>query len=130
MSSALFAQGATDAVARLPDALRVRGRAILAEADSAARSRLIATLLREQQAASLDFVLALLEVDPSSRVRRELGVALARNTKPQVRAILERVVANDVDPDVSIAVLDALQTQEAQAAMNRLTPLLQKRIAA
>jgi tartrate-resistant acid phosphatase type 5 len=134
MSSALFAQqaatGATDAVVRLPDALRVRGRAILAEADSAARARLIIALLREQEAASLDFALALVEVDPSSRVRRDLGVQLARNTKPQVRPILERAIANDVDPEVSIAILDALQTQETQAAIGRLTPLLQKRIAA
>lgn len=134
LSWPLFAEqattGATDAVVRLPDALRVRGRAIVAEADSAERLRLINALFREQEAASLDFVLALVEVDPSSRVRRDIGVQLARNTKPQVRAILERVIANDVDVEVSIAVLDALRTQETQAVMSRLTPLLQKRLAA
>lgn len=134
MSSVVYAQqaatGATDAVARLPEALRVRGRAIVAEPDSAARLRLINALAKEHEAASLDFVLALVEVDPSSRVRRELGVGLARNTKPQVRAVLERAIVSDVDSEVSVALLDALYTQETQAVSSRLTPLLEKRLAA
>ena len=103
----------------LPEALREHGRSILAEPDEAKRADLAETLAERDVLAALDFLLALLQSDPSPVVRAEIVDELESVTDPRIDGALTRRVAEDPDVDVAMSSLELLRARSA-APLRRL----------
>lgn len=112
-------------LATLPMPLRDQGRAILAERDDETRADLAEALAESDALAALDFLLALLDTDPSADVREEIVDALEEVTDERVNPALERRVLSDPDVDIAIAAIELLRAR----AMAPLAQLLEQRLA-
>ena len=104
----------------LPPALRDQGQALLQETDETKRLALVGALAANP--ASLDFLLGVLEEDPSAKVQTAIVERLGRVDRPPVRQALRRRAATDPDPGVAILALERLQDQQAQALQHLLQP--------
>jgi tartrate-resistant acid phosphatase type 5 len=113
-------------LAKLPAALREQGRRILAEPDEQTRADLAETLAETDPVNALDFLLALLDTDPSPDVREQIVDELEDIDDERVGPALERRVA--LDPDADIAIL-AIELLRARATIP-LLQLLERRIEA
>ncbi|MBI3695291.1 MAG: metallophosphoesterase [Acidobacteria bacterium] len=103
----------------LPAALRDKGEALLKEADEMKRLALVAALAGNL-AGSLEFLLGVLDEDPSPRVRTALIERLGRLDREPVRQALWRRATTDPDAGVAILALERLQDQQAQAGQRTL----------
>jgi tartrate-resistant acid phosphatase type 5 len=113
-------------LAKLPPALREKGRLILAEPDEDKRADLAEALADEDALGALDFLLTLLETDPSADVRENIVDELESVDDPRVDPALERRVLVDPDLDLALASLELLRAR-AEAPLMRL---LEQRLAA
>jgi tartrate-resistant acid phosphatase type 5 len=104
--------------------LRDKAQTLLTETDETKRVRL-ATELARQPLTTLDFLLALLNTEPSVRVRYAIVDNLGPNNNPQVKEMLERFAVNDIDANVSGIALERLR----QLRHLEMRDLLTKRIA-
>jgi tartrate-resistant acid phosphatase type 5 len=111
-------------LAKLPPALREQGRLILAEPDEEKRADLAEALAETDPLASLDFLLALLDADPSADVREEIVDALEDVDDERVGPALERRVLTDPDLDIAMASIELLRAR----ATIPLLRLLERRI--
>jgi hypothetical protein len=112
-------------LAKLPPALREHGRAILEERDEDKRADLAETLADTDVIGAMDFLLALLESDPSADVRENIVDELESVDDPRVDPALERRVLHDTDIDIALAALDLLRSR----AEMPLLRLLEQRLA-
>jgi hypothetical protein len=108
-----------DRLAALPPALREQGRRLLAEADEDKRADLAEELAETDALGALDFLLALLETDPSADVRENIVDELEDVSDPRVGPALEKRVLADPDLDIVLASLDLLRAR-AEAPLLRL----------
>lgn len=111
-------------LAKLPVSLREQGRLILAEIDDEKRADLAETLAETDAVAALDFLLALLDSDPSADVREEIVDALEDVGDERVNPALERRVMTDADLDIATTSLELLRAR----AMKPLLHLVEQRL--
>jgi hypothetical protein len=111
---------------KLPPDLRERGRAVLGQKDEAQRARLLRDLAREHGEKTIEFLLAVLSTDSSSRVRSEIVERLARYSDPRVRQALERHAVEDPDPELALLALERLREQQVRELARLLTQRLEK----
>src|SRR5687768_13726340 len=109
---------------KLPPALRQRGELILEQADAPKRARLADDLARSEGRAARDFLLALVEQEPSAQVRLAVLDRLGRIDDAMIIASLERRAASDPDPQVSITAYNRLRTRRT----TELLALFEKRL--
>jgi hypothetical protein len=116
-------------VKMLPLALRAQGQALLDEKDEQKRAGLAGDLADDETAAALNFVLAVLETDPSAAVRREIIDELHDKrevqAEPRFWQALERLAASDADAPTAVMALDKLRVRR----LSELHKLLAKRMA-
>jgi tartrate-resistant acid phosphatase type 5 len=93
----------------LPAALQAKGRALLAEASESRRTELTEALMEAAPADSLEFAIALLAVEKSTRVRAEIVDELEDISDPRTEPVLERVVTTDPDPAIALDALSILR---------------------
>jgi 3',5'-cyclic AMP phosphodiesterase CpdA len=110
---------ADERLAKLPAALRERGRRILAETDEEKRADLAEELAETDALGALDFLLALLDSDPSADVREEIVDELEDVPDPRVGPALEKRVLADPDIDIALASLELLRAR-AEAPLLKL----------
>jgi hypothetical protein len=115
---------ADDPLGTLPPALREQGRGVLAERDDRKRADLAEALAETDRAATLEFMLALLEADPSPIVRTQVIDELEGRTGENVRRGLERAVEHDPDPGVAVEALELLRVQTTELLLARLNARL------
>ena len=111
---------------KLPVSLREEGRRILAEPDEDRRANLAEALADKDAVAALDFLLALLDTDPSADVREDIVDQLEGVDDPRVDPALERRVLVDADPDIVLLSLELLRARHTRPLMR----LLEQRLAA
>jgi hypothetical protein len=111
---------------KLPAALREDGRRILAEPDEDRRADLAESLAEKDAIGALDFLLALLDSDPSADVRENVVDELEGIDDPRIDVALERRVLVDPDPDIVLASLELMRARRAWPLMR----LLEQRLAA
>jgi hypothetical protein len=111
-------------LATLPESLRDRGRAILAAVDEEERGDLAEALAEDDAVAALDFLLALLDSDPSADVREEIVDSLEEVADDRVTSALERRLLTDADIDIALMSLDLLRAR----AVRPLLGLLEERL--
>jgi hypothetical protein len=111
--------GADERLAKLPPTLREHGRRILAETDEDRRADLVEELAETDALGALDFLLALLESDPSADVREDIVDELEEVPDPRVDPALERRVLADPDLEIALASLELLRAR-AEAPLLRL----------
>ncbi|HEV8484002.1 MAG TPA: metallophosphoesterase [Blastocatellia bacterium] len=104
--------------------LRAKGQELIGESDEVKRAKLATDLARADAAGAMEFLLAVLSVDPSARVRLVIIDNLGRLSNPRVREALERHTATD--PDVGVARL-ALERLRGQRSLE-MRELLRRRI--
>jgi hypothetical protein len=112
-------------LAKLPPVLREHGRAILVEADEDKRADLAESLADKDVIGAMDFLLALLETDPSADVRENIVDELESVDDPRVNPALERRVLHDTEIDIALAALDLLRSRAEMPLMR----LLEQRLA-
>ncbi|MGH9373610.1 MAG: metallophosphoesterase [Vicinamibacterales bacterium] len=113
-------------LAKLPVPLREKGRLILAEADEDTRADLAESLAEEDAIGALDFLLTLLDTDPSADVRENIVDELEQVDDPRVDPALARRVLVDADLDIALASLEILRARAASPLMR----LLEERLSA
>jgi tartrate-resistant acid phosphatase type 5 len=117
-------QGATAAddprLSKLPPPLREQGRLILAAPDEDTRADLVESLAEKDALGALDFLLALLDTDPSADVRENIVDELENVIDPRVDPALQRRVLVDPDLDIALASLDLLRARAAGPLMRLL----------
>ena len=111
-------------LAKLPEALREQGRRVLAEGDDEKRADLAEALAETDPLGALDFLLALLEADPSAEVREQIVDELEDVDDDRVGAALARRVLADPDVDIAIAAMELLRAR----ATLPLLRLLERRL--
>jgi tartrate-resistant acid phosphatase type 5 len=109
---------------KLPPALREQGLALINQGDERKRADMAEKLAEAHAAAAIDFLLVVLETDPSARVRETIIDELGGYPHPQVRQALVRRAATDADVAVSVLALDKLRVQDTKA----LSLLLEQRM--
>jgi hypothetical protein len=107
-------------LAKLPPGLRAQGRLILAEPDEDKRADLVEALAEQEVIGALDFLLALLDEDPSAAVREDIIDELEEVTDPRIGPALERRVRADPDLDIAMASLELLRARAAQPLLRLL----------
>ncbi len=112
-------------LAKLPPPLRDQGRLLLAEPDEDTRADLAEALAEKDAIGSLDFLLALLETDPSADVRENIVDELEALDDPRVNPALERRVLVDPDLDISLAALELLRARATMPLMRLLEQRLE-----
>lgn len=115
---------ADDRLAKLPPALREQGRRILAEPDEDKRADLAEELAESDATGALDFLLALLDTDPSADVRENIVDELEGVSDPRVDPALEKRVLADPDLEIALASLELLRAR----AETPLLTLLEQRL--
>jgi tartrate-resistant acid phosphatase type 5 len=113
-------------LAKLPPGLREKGRQILAAADEDMRADLAEALADQHAIDALDFLLTLLDTDPSADVRENIVDELESVDDPRVDPALERRVLVDPDLDLALASLELMRAR-AEAPLMRL---LERRLTA
>jgi tartrate-resistant acid phosphatase type 5 len=101
----------------LPAELQERGAEILGEKDDDQRAKLAGALAEDRPSQAKVFLIALLERDPSRKVRLAIIEDLGSHSDPIVRRALERHAASD--PDVDVAILSVERLRETSAADQR-----------
>ncbi len=109
---------------KLPAELRPQGEAILEQADAPQRAKLADALARTHGRAARDFLLALVEQEPSAQVRQAVLDRLGRIDDAMIVASLERRAASDPDPQVAIAAYNRLRIRRT----SDLLALFEKRM--
>jgi hypothetical protein len=99
---------------KLPPELRDQGLALLNQGSEAERVRLVTSLLRAGAAKTMEFLLAVLESEPSAVVRGTIIGRLGQYSHPQVRLALQRHAAADPDAATAILALERLRGQQMQ----------------
>jgi len=112
-------------LAKLPAVLRDSGQAVLGETDEGKRAALVVQLIRKDTAGALQFVLGVLEEDPSARVRHLIVDRVGGFDHARVRRALERRVSGDPDIGVAILALEKLRSQRLQPVRQLLERRLQ-----
>ena len=115
---------ADERLAKLPPALREQGRRILAEPDEDRRADLVEELAETDAVGALDFLLALLDTDPSADVREDIVDELEEVVDPRVGPALEKRLLLDPDLDIALASLELLRAR----AETPLLRLLERRL--
>jgi hypothetical protein len=110
---------------KLTPALADQARALLAETDERKRAQLTTALIRRDSNGVLDFVLAVLAVEPSPAVRLAIVDSLGRNTNPKMREALSKLAASDADVRVSLLALERLRVQLIQEGRDLLNKRLE-----
>jgi tartrate-resistant acid phosphatase type 5 len=105
---------------KLPPALRDRGRLILAEPDEDTRADLVEALADDDALGALDFLLTVLDTDPSADVRENIVDELEEVDDPRVDPALERRVLVDSDLDIALASLELLRGRATLPLMRLL----------
>ena len=103
-------------LAKLPAPLREKGRLILAEPDEDKRADLAESLAEEDPIGALDFLLTLLDTDPSADVRENIVDELEEVDDPRVDPALARRVLVDADLDIALASLEPVARERASPA--------------
>ncbi len=124
LQSASQTTTAESQLSKLPSELREKGRQLLNQSEELRRANLVKELFRTDRAATIEFLLAVLETDPSARVRAAILDEVKRFPHPQVRQALERHAASDADAKVAIMALETLRYQDNFA----LAGLLKQRL--
>ncbi len=78
------------------------------------RARLADDLARVDPAATMEFLLALLDTESSPLVRQRIVDRLGRHAHARVREALERVATSDPDVSVSLVALERLRVQRTE----------------
>ena len=102
---------------KLPAPLRDQGRLVLIEPDEDKRADLVEVLAEKDAVGALDFLLALLESDPSADVRENIVDELEEVDDPRVNPALERRVLVDSDLDIALAALELLRARSTRPLM-------------
>ena len=110
---------------KLPPELREQGKALFDQTDEAARANLARELARNAPAA-MEFLLSVLAVDPSSRVRGEIIDRLGRYSHPRVREALKHQIVADPDTSLALKALDQLRVQETRELSKFLDQRIEK----
>jgi hypothetical protein len=87
----------------LPPGLRGAGSAVVGQADERARAKFVGELAEERPADSMDFLIALLEVEKSPSVRAEIVDRLGAYPHPKVLRALKRRMEADVEASDEVA---------------------------
>lgn len=107
-----------------------QGRAILDEQDGNQRTDLIEELIEAKGVVALDFLLALLEKDPSPKVRAaivdQLGEELEGNPAPKFEKALSQAATGDPNVEVGLHALEELRSRRNQTVVALLRQRLQK----
>lgn len=101
--SAYSAPASVELLGALPAELRGAGSALLGETDERGRARLVEALAEAHPAGSLDFLIALLEQEPSAFVRAEIVSGLGAHRHPKVVQALERRLEASVEASDRVA---------------------------
>jgi hypothetical protein len=118
--------GTEDArLTKLPPHLRDQGRLILSEPDEDKRADLAESLAEKDPIGALDFLLALLDSDPSADVRENIVDELEEVDDPRVDPALRRRVLIDADVDIALAALDLLRARASSPLMRLLEQRLE-----
>ncbi len=113
-----------DLVNELPPELHDLGSRILSEQDAGMREDLVEELAKSDRAGSLDFLLSLLELDPSADVREEIISELENFHHPRFRQALRMIAATDQDLEIALEALEILRLQQT----DDLIRLLERRL--
>ena len=97
-------------LAKVPPALREKAAAVLQESDEAKRLLLVRDL-----GLAPDFLLTVLDQEPSASIRREILSRIGRINTPLVHQMLERLITSDPDASVSVLALEQLRAQQSQS---------------
>lgn len=100
---AAAADSSGELLSGLPPALREAGSVVVGEADERARAKFAGVLADERPADSMDFLIALLEVERSAGVRAEIVNRLGAHRHPKVRGALERRLERAVEASDEVA---------------------------
>jgi hypothetical protein len=121
----LPAYGETAAlVAKLPADLQETGAALLKEPAETKRAVYADTLGKKNPPGTRDFLLKVLETEPSPRVRRAILDRVVRVPNADVMQALARHAASDPDPEIAIFALDRYRYER----MLETRRLLRKRL--
>jgi hypothetical protein len=112
-------------VLQLPEPLREQGSALIREPNDRARAELADGLGKSNPAGTRDFLLAILENEPSARVRRAILDRVMRVPNEAVMQALARHASSDPDAEVAIFALDRYRYER----MLETRRLLQQRLA-
>jgi tartrate-resistant acid phosphatase type 5 len=112
-------------LSKLPLPLREHGRTILEEPDEDKRADLAESLADKDVIGALDFLLAVLDSDPSADVRENIVDELESVDDPRVNPALERRLLHDTEVDIALAALDLLRSRAEMPLMR----LLERRLA-
>ena len=110
---------------KLPAQLRDQGRLVLIEPDEDTRADLAESLAEKDPIGALDFLLALLDTDPSADVRENIVDELEEVDDPRVEPALRRRVLVDADVDIALAALDLLRARASAPLMRLLEQRLE-----
>ena len=122
--SAVSVSAGESRIGTLPAALQEEGRALLLEQDEKARAIKADTLGKKDPAGTRDFLLAVLESEPSARVRRAILDRVMRVINPAVMDALARHASSDPDAEVAIFALDRYRYEK----MIEVRKLLDRRL--
>ena len=111
-------------LSKLPPTLRDQGLALLTQSDNKLRARLADDLARKDPEAAMDFLLSVLEADPSPEVRAAVVDRLGRYPDPKIQLALRRCVLSDPATRVVLVAIERLRVQQNQ----ELAQLLKRRI--
>jgi hypothetical protein len=121
-ASALSAQETL--ASKLPPALREQGQAILDEKNDQRRAGLASDLARKDPAATMEFLLAVLETDRAAVVRAAIIDRIGSMSHTQVKQALARIASSDADAGVAVRALERLRGLQ----MRELGRLLAQRL--
>ncbi|MCI0622017.1 MAG: metallophosphoesterase [Acidobacteria bacterium] len=99
---------------KLAPQLRDRGAELLNQSDEKSRARLAGNLARIDPAATMEFLLAVLDTETSPLVRQRIVDRLGRHSHARIREALERFATSDPDATVSLAALEGLRMQRTE----------------
>ena len=112
-------------LARLPAGFRVEGDSLLAEPDAAMRATRVADLVDGDDESTTEFLVALLEVEPSPTVRIAILNEIGGDAHPLARPAVERRATMDPAASVAIYALEELRAEHQRT----LQDVLEKRLA-
>jgi tartrate-resistant acid phosphatase type 5 len=111
-------------VASLPEALRPEGTRLLSEKDERERARMAGAFAQANLKLAADFLVALLESDPSVSVRLAV-VNRLRSRDPKYVAALEARAVSDSDAGVALAALERLRANRMEELLGKLETRLE-----
>ena len=121
---AIVAPGVERLAGKLPDALRQQGLTLANEPDEKVRAKLADFIGRKSAAGTREFLLSVLEKEPSPLVRRAILDRLARAPNDAIMQALAHHAATDPDAELAIFALDRYRYER----MREVRKLLDQRI--